>query len=470
MDDSGGEACTGSPSHLLPSPVSSWNGGAEGAALSQHLMRQSTPWAPVGSSGRAAPHQQPFALFDGLPLTPAALKASRWQADRDAVHAGQHERGSLGTPPPQQAQQQQAQQQQAQQQQAPTPSPCPAVAGPSNVAGGAAAEQHRLPRSPIGLDIRHTKKSAAAAAGRASASAGAALQRLKSARQSPALVASPAAVTVQLSPVSQQAQVQEAEQQGARQQHSQQQQRDQQHHQQPAPQQNQQQQKKQQLYAHAEQQTQTEATPQQDAAPLQPPRLLQDSNAALVLEVRDLSSRLLASLLKHAPEASDIAGSPHTGSCSRSGVSTAPPFPLHQRLDMEGEVSSLGAGSWRLSAVPAASASSLAAAVSPVAFSWAGASSSAAISGRKFRLSDFGSSSSSAGAGEASGMLSPGLSTLGGGGDVTPTSLSSGMASLAQFSSLDLSGSLSPGPLKPFSIDSFRQQTEALRRQLAAGI
>jgi hypothetical protein len=67
-------------------------------------------------------------------------------------------------------------------------------------------------------------------------------------------------------------------------------------------------------------------------------------------------------------------------------------------------------------------------------------------------------------------MLSPGLSTLGGGGDVTPTSLSSGMASLAQFSSLDLSGSLSPEPPKPFSIDSFRQQTEALRRQLAAGI
>lgn len=192
------------------------------------------------------------------------------------------------------------------------------------------------------------------------------------------------------------------------------------------------------------------------AAPPAAPQLPPDSNAAMVAEVRQLRSKLLQSLQKHAPEleaagvrlegssltsaskwaqqerqpAEEPAGSPSSGwqLAALSGADVLPPGTTRRSggLFRLTEQSSLGGAAW-----PAATG---------IGSSSKFQTDDSLDAGRQ-RLTDLGSSFGGAG----DGMDPPG-SVLGGGG------------SLARLGSVDAGA---------FSLDAFEAQTEALRRQLA---
>ena len=397
-------------------------------------LPEGTPLRQRPTGLRGGGYTPAVALFDGLPPSPAALAGSRVHAaggggyDRHVEHAGHCEHSSR-QPAPQQ------------------PAGPPAAGQASSRLATSAAVAAERPRSPIGPATRHTKKSAAAAekasAGAPPTGAAGALHRLKSSRLAAAAA------------LEQQQQQEEAQRLAVQQQ--------------------QQQLAEQQRIAEA-QQRQQEAEEAARTPP--PPQLPPDSNAALVAEVRELRSRLLASLQKHAPELAAAAeGAARTSSSSSSfmsrpgvsGVAAAGASPhFLGRWQEEEATSSAPASSWRLAAVP------------PTA--------TAAVSGSgrsNYRLSD----QSGSGLGwpdSLPGAVSAGsskprlvadvssISGIGGGGGrqrwtdyegsaggLTPGSLSGGGgASLARLGSL-------PGVQSDSSLDAFEAHTEALRQQLA---
>jgi hypothetical protein len=323
-------------------------------------------------------------------------------------------------------------------------------------------------RSPIGPEVRHTKKSAAAAAERAeraSASATAALQRLKSSRQ-PSAAPSPAAQSPEpvqsrgLPDCQPQQPVQPAVQQGSQQP--------------PAPF------AQQHGVPHASMQAAEDTpahTPALDQSPAppqpQPLPLPADSNAALVAEVRQLRSRLLSSLQKHAPEGGAGLATPARGGGLGSAAADL------SKLWRWRQPGASQADAWRLSAVPAAPSSPAlsplgsAATTAPLAAdpssprsgAWHAHGATVLGSSRKYRLSDFGSSSSW-GSGQPS-IQHSGTWDAGRTGDATPVSLFSGGGSVAPLSSLGLGSSAPPSRSGAFAMDPFEQHTEALRLRLA---
>ena len=384
---------SGSPRDGGPSPrrlasslaahTSDWGVLQEGTPMRQHptgLRGGGYTPHPGGGGGGGG-----LDLFDGLPPSPAMLSGTHSHANRHVHHAGHH--GPSGQPQPTQ------------------PAVATADSRRSPAAAAVAAPEQQLPRSPIGTDVRHTKKSAAAAE-RAATSASVALQRLKSRRPSSASAPSPAA----------DATGQQQGQQGAA----------------VAP------------PEHAErtqasppvqqQQQQSGPTPSPAAATPAAPPLPADSNAALMAEVRSLRGRLLQSLQKHAPELAAAATPP-----------ASPAWQQRQQLGPDWDISP--SSSWRLAAAPAATAPTPASGRGSVwrltdqssGVGWPAAG--GAASGAKYRLTDDDG---------LMGGLSSSLSGLGSGG------------SLAQLSSA--SGGGGGGS---FSLEAFEAQTEALRRQLS---
>ena len=440
----------------LAAAASKW-GGPEGTPLRQHPSGLRGAGYTPGPGMRGGTD-----LFEGLPPSPAALAARTWaqqqqqqqqqHANRHVQHAGHHchdrpqqqqavqppaaAQGSVAAAPPGQQRQQQHQQ------------------------------QHQLeqrPRSPIGPDVRHTKKSAAAAA----AGTSSALQRLKSRRPASAgAQAAEAPPPPAALPSSQHSQLQAPSESL------------------PLLPAQRQQQEQQQQAASPWQEPALDAPVQLAPAEVAPeppaPQLPPGSNAALVAEVRQLRTKLLQSLQKHAPEleaagvSSLLAPTSLTGARSSAGASK---LLASVRQLAEPEAAGSPGSSWRLAAgvgdasPPATTArsggmfrltdqSSLGGEAWPPATGIASSSKfrltddsgiGAELGGGRQRLSDLGGSFG--GAGGFAGMDS----SLGG----TPASvLCSGGANLARLGSLDVGSS-------GFSLDAFEAQTEALRRQLA---
>lgn len=445
------------PSHLPSSSVAANTSASEwGLPVGTPARQQATGLRGGGYTPRAlgggragGQQQQPsLALFDGLPPSPAALAASRWHSNRHVEHAGHYEHSSQ---PLQQEQAKQAARTQ------------PAGAAAGTLTGTTAEQrQQQRPRSPIGPDIRHTKKSAAAAAERACTSASASLQRLKASRPWAAAADTPSSAPARQPFVAAEQRQQERGQAAAA---AQQQRPHGPSEAQPPPLDER---REAQQEAQQQQHADSTADPQDNVALQQPvwlaPPLPPDSNAALVAEVRQLRSKLLASLQKHAPELAGGGGTPGISSSrfGGSGSLSAAATKLQQRWQEEGDSE---ADAWRLPAVPAASppASASHSRVGldrPLSSPWAAPPATVACSSSKYRLTDFGSSGRLSISG---GDLSPALPLRSGVG--TPASLGSGLGSLAQPTSLDVGGSLAPAG--GFSLESFEQQTEALRRQLA---
>ncbi|KAL4437071.1 hypothetical protein ABPG75_004210 [Micractinium tetrahymenae] len=427
-----------------------------------------------------------MALFDVLPPSPAALAASRQLgANRHVHHAGHHLHPSSQQPQAQPAQPSEAQQHQHQHQHQQILQQ-PAASSTNRLAASAAAAMQQRPRSPIGPDIRHTKKSAAAAE-RASAAAlpspgaAAALQRLKSKRQ--------AGIGAPLSPGFQEQQHRDLQQQ-QRQAAGSSPFREEQQWQQDAGVQAQ-------SLQHDEgvQVRQAAEAGVQAPTPPAPPQLPPDSNAALVAEVRQLRSKLFASLQKHAPElasaGADVSSSLTALATPRKWQAEAGRVQLEQPAD----------SSWRLAAGPSIAAA-VEAAVQPPASaplsvmsashssrrltepSWgsgwldatdaagaaavpeaaAGAAAAGVGSSSKFRLTDDLSLGSLGGARAAGRHRLTDLSAA------TPSSLLGGGSSLARLGSLEPS-SASLGILENvesgFDLGAFEAQTEALRARLA---
>lgn len=251
------------------------------------------------------------------------------------------------------------------------------------------------PRSPIGPDVRHTKKSAAAAADKEAAAAAVtaaaadkadALQRLKS-RGRPGSGASPAVAAAAAAEPPMQRQASSEEQ------------------------------------PHAQQ----ESPPRRPPPPLPPP----DSNAALVAEVREMRSRLLASLEQHAADAPPTSHKQQRSWGGYDGWAASP------------------SSSWRLPAGPVGEpALSPARTVggspfrldehSSLASGWAPATTTTAGSGSKFRMT----------------------SDEGGGGGISGRHMAGSLFGDGGFTD---GGSLG----EPFSLAAFEAQTESLARQLA---
>ena len=437
----GGYASSSLAAHT--SRGSHWEGAMERTPLRQH------PMGLLHGSGYTPGRS--LDLFDGLPPSPAVLAANRAAGNRHVQHAGHHlwhSSSGHGDPP-----------QQTAQPPAPQQATSSSTGGRPGVSPAAAPAQEQRPRSPIGLEVRHTKKSAAAAeragvAAQPPPGAAAALARLKSKRQ---------LAVGALSPVAAAAAEEEEEQQQQQQQHQ---------------------------WAtgtHGRQlqhdegvQVRQDASwlakdvgvqaPTPPAATLLPP----DSNAAVVAEVRELRSKLLASMQKHAPEGSDL---PSMGMFGGGGAASSSSLGAVQSWRREQQQhSGVGAGDWRQQhsgvgsddwRLPAVSAAAPPASVShssllsdPPTSRWAepAVSSVAVGSSSKFRLTDDGLDGGLAGRRR--------LSDLPSGGD-TPASLLSGRgASLARLSSLDTGPSLSRGH-SSFDLGAFEAQTEALRLRLA---
>ena len=401
-----------------------------GSAL---LLEGATPLRQHPTGLRGSGHtpgllaRPPSQLFDGLPPSPAALaSASAWHA-------------SVGQP-----------------QQQPQPQLQPQAPPPAGAS--------KQPRSPIGPDVRHTKKSLAAAAAaateRASPRPPSALQRLKTSRQ-PAPAAAPAPrVDSASSPITQQQEQQQLRQQVEA--------------------------------AAAASPVPEETAPQPPPPP--PPQLPPGSNAAMVADVRQLAAKLQASLLKHArgPEPAAAAPSPHARGFSASPTESLPSQQLwlERRADLGTGGSVAG---WSLAAARASSPAAAALAPSPPPppgfppsssllgsaarkFSLADASGSAA------QLSDFGSGGVDGGSALSLGSLllahpgddddggavgsssggSPG-SDLGGGAGASLVRMASGLSCsdsllLQQPSAVSVD----------FGLADFDRHTAHLRRQLAA--
>ena len=297
----GDDGPLGSPLSVCQSPVGSGGCGGLGEQLSdmlEHGGRTPMYQQPIGfrgdgvtpasglRSGSLMPTSSLHApsLFDGLPPSPLGPMPSATAYNRHIAHVGHH----LGSD--------------SQQQQ-------PAVEQPA-VDQQRQHQQHQQPvRSPIGPEVRHTLKSAAAAqkVGSAQKQAGSALMRLK--QRQAATVASQAA------------------------QHSAEQQQQppsirrssQQHTEEP---------KEQNVLLDRASEEQPPACEQrQQQRGLRPSPLLQlplDSNAALAADVRELKARLLSTLREQDAQPEAMLGS---GSALASMREASPPPPAsHFRL------------------------------------------------------------------------------------------------------------------------------------------
>lgn len=483
----GGDGGSGDAPAALsrPAPPGSSVGACTSGGSDWNALPESTPLRqqPTGLRGGGyTPHPgvaaMSMALFDGLPPSPAALAAGRREGtNRHVQHAGHHLQPSIHPQHTQAEPQELKHTQQTVQR--------PATSSLSGTLASAAPSMQQQPRSPIGLEVRHTKKSAAAAeraiaAAQPSPGAAAALQRLKTKRQT--------ALGAPLLPGEQQ-------QQQAVQQHAA---RDsspflaERHRQQDAGVQAQ-------GLQHDEgvQVRQAAEVGVQAPTPPAPPQLPPDSNAALVAEVRQLRSKLLASLQKHAPELATAGAD--VGS-SISALATERQAEWRRLLQEESADIS-----WRLAAAPSL-ASSIEIAVPPasVPHSAKSASSSSSRLAEPFWAADPdwltispavpATSGKTAACTAAPGPVAAGIASSGkyrltddlsvgsigdavAGGRLrltdlsaaTPSSLLGGGSSLAGLDSLEPSranlGGL--GELeRTFDLGAFEAQTEALRARL----
>ncbi|KAL4424446.1 hypothetical protein ABPG77_006384 [Micractinium sp. CCAP 211/92] len=467
---------TGSSLAAGVSSGSNWDARAEGTPVRQ----QPTGLRGGGYTPHAGVASRSMALFDGLPPSPAALAASRQRLGAD----GRLQRAEHPVQPSIQQQQQQQQQQREpleplhaqQQEQQQQTTQQPASSSVSRLAASAATQRQQQPRSPIGLQVRQTKKSAAAAergsaAARPSPGAAAALQRLKSKR-----LGTPPLLGEQQQPQQQQEENgQAATGSGGRLSELHERQRDVS------------------VKAAGLQHDEGVQVPQaaeagvQAPTPPAPPQLPPDSNAALVAEVRQLRSKLLASLQKHAPE---TAAAGVGVSSSVASLATAQKRQAGERLPLQEQSPD---NSWRLAAetapslaaaieaaVPLASAplsemstsrsrrltalsSEFLADSPPAGVTAAARNAGAAVGGsRKFRLTEDLSMGSVPGRG-----MQP-VTDL---SYITPSSQLGGVgSSLFRLDSLEPS-SASLGSLgnlgSSFDLGAFEAQTEALRARLA---
>ncbi|PRW58703.1 centrosomal of 112 kDa-like isoform X1 isoform B [Chlorella sorokiniana] len=206
-----------------------------------------------------------------------------------------------------------------------------------------------------------------------------------------------------------------------------------------------------------------------------------DADGALVAEVRQLRSKLLQSLQKHAPELEAAGVGSLLGGARSSGGASKLLAPARQQA--EHEAAGSPGSSWRLAAglgdasPPATSARScgmfrLTDQSSLGGEAWPPAT--AVASSSKFRLTDDSGIGGEFGGGRQRlsnfGGSFGGTSGFGGLGSClggTPASALAGPASgkLARLGSMDSLGSLGGGG--GFSLEAFEAQTEALRRQLA---
>lgn len=412
----------------------SWAGVSQAANDSDWGLPEATPMQqhPTGLRGGGyTPHPSGngirggrLELFDGLPPSPAALAATRGHANRHVQHAGHY--SSLQQQPQQSAAQPPATDQASHRRGSPA------------VAVLVEQQQQQQPRSPVGPDVRHTKKSAAAAAERASTASANALQRLKSRR--PASAAAPAVSDA--APQSQAAPsapspLPAVEQQPAAV---------------PSP-------AVEQLQHYADAPSPSPAA--QSAVPL-PPQLPPDSNAVLVAEVRELRSRLLASLQKHAPEL-EAAGVGLSSVTGEGPLATALKQQREQRRVQEQQQrdTSPSSSGWRLASVHAADPPPPTASCSSTFRltdqSSLGAWPAAVVgSSSKFRLTtDDMSDIGGLGSGHQLASLGSSFGDIGGG--ATP-------GSMVRLDSLE--GDSSSLARAPFSMEAFEAQTEALARRL----